>query len=520
MFIGIRLAYDGSKYSGFQKQMNAATVQGEIEKVIEKVEKKKIKTVGASRTDAGVHALDNFIMFESYSGIEPKRWIKILNSHLKDIVTTDAYEVDENFHPLRDKGIKTYEYNIINGEINDPLQAEKLYHIKQKLDIDLMKSAAKLFIGEHDFSAFKSGNKEYKTTVRNIFISKISVKKSKVFIGSNYIKFTVSGDGFMYNMVRIMIGTLIDLGLHKISIEQFNEVLNNQNTKFRGATAPPNALVLKRIDFKGKEKMRKKDTHYIFFDIDGTIYDSKIGITEDAVYTIKKLKENGHKVFICTGRSKAGIDEEILDLGFDGIVAACGLYVEIGGKVIKNVHLPKETLDWVIKNIAMNDGLSVILEGSENIYLDANKQTEDEKKRYSKFIEANKKRILDFKSSILNINKFGVRMTKYSDVDSLIREIMDKNLNIVLHTSMTYEVVPNGYDKAVGMRDVIQYFGANLDKTVACGDSTNDLEMLKEAELSIVPENGMDNAKELADYVTDDIMNDGLKKAFEYYGFI
>ncbi len=266
--------------------------------------------------------------------------------------------------------------------------------------------------------------------------------------------------------------------------------------------------------------MERDKQYFIFFDIDGTIYHPQSGVTDDAKNAIQKLKEAGHKVFICTGRSRSGIEEEITNIGFDGIIAACGLYIEIDGKVIKNVHLPKETLDWVINNVASNEGLSVILEGSNNIYMDESRQTEEDAKRYSKFIQNNRKRIKTFNDEIMNINKFGLRVINHDNIDSLVEEISNKDFDIVLHASKTYEVIPNGYNKAIGIFDVIKCLGGDMKYTVGCGDSNNDIPMLKEVEIAIVPENGVPEAKKYADILTDDILNFGLTNAFEKLGFI
>lgn len=263
-----------------------------------------------------------------------------------------------------------------------------------------------------------------------------------------------------------------------------------------------------------------KDKYYIFFDIDGTIYAPSVGVTEDAKYTVKKLKEKGHKVFICTGRSRAGIEAEITDLDFDGIIAACGLYIEIDGKLIKNVLLSKEKIKWISEEINNDDNLSLILEGSENIYVNESLLDEYERKKYSKFIENNRARIRGFDTEIKNINKFGIKVKDKASSKRIVKLSREKGFDVVKHYDNSYEAVPYGYDKAKGIEEVLKYFNADLKKAIAVGDSINDLPMLKLVDISIVPENGSEIAKKYGSVITEDILDFGLKKAFMRLGFI
>lgn len=247
--IMLRLAYDGTNYCGFQKQPSGCAVQDALNKTIEKLTGEEIISTASSRTDSGVHSLDNIVVFETNSTIPPIRWSYVLNSYLPmDIRVISSSEVSKNFHPLREKFIKTYQYRILNSKKADPLRRNFTWNVTYELDVSAMKAAAKLFIGEHDFKAFRVGKRKYKTTIRNMYSSEIEVKGDELL-------YTVSGNGFMYNMVRIIMGTLVDVGLGEVNYDDIIHMLDSGELKKRGDTAPPQGLVLVKTELEDKSKL-------------------------------------------------------------------------------------------------------------------------------------------------------------------------------------------------------------------------------------------------------------------------
>lgn len=248
MKIGIRVSYDGTNLSGFQKQKNSRTVQGDIENALSEILNKETSTIGASRTDAGVHAKDNFLMFETEKNFDDKKWKYILNSKLsEDIVIKESYRVKEDFHPLKAESEKTYVYTIINNEFVQPIKRNYVWRFDRKLNFDIMQKTASIFIGEHDFYEFKSGNKIYKSTKRTIH-------KSDLEIVGDKIKYTITGNGFMYNMVRIIVGSIVEVGNNKRSIDDIRNALIRKEIVKKPITAPAKGLILEKVDFFGKER--------------------------------------------------------------------------------------------------------------------------------------------------------------------------------------------------------------------------------------------------------------------------
>jgi tRNA pseudouridine38-40 synthase len=241
--VKIIIAYDGENYSGWQIQNNARTVQEEIIKACKKIFREDTNVIGASRTDAGVHAFGQVAVLEIKSNIDTIRIPYALNAHLpKDIVVQKAEEVNEDFHPRYNAKQKTYKYNIYNAEFPLPQQDKYAYYYYKSLDVDKMKKAAIEFIGEHDFKGFCSSGSSVSTTVRTIY-------DCKVKLDGKLISVEVTGNGFLYNMVRIIAGTLIDVGNGKINYKDISQIIKSRDRTKAGKTAPAKGLSLVSIEY-------------------------------------------------------------------------------------------------------------------------------------------------------------------------------------------------------------------------------------------------------------------------------
>ena len=237
----VTIAYDGRNYAGFQSQKNALAIQDVIEKVLKRIFNEKIRIVMSSRTDAGVHARAQVFHFDSDTKKDLYKLKYSINSLLpKDIHVLNIEEKDEKFHARYSVKKKTYEYFINIGEYDVFLDGYA-YQCFYKLDIDLMKKGAEKFLGIHDFSSFNTSSlKEYPNQVRNITEFKITRKK-------DILKITVTSSGFLKNMVRIMVGTLIDLGRGKKTLKDIDRMLEKPDKSTRRYNADPNGLYLKKI---------------------------------------------------------------------------------------------------------------------------------------------------------------------------------------------------------------------------------------------------------------------------------
>ena len=206
--------------------------------------KEKIVVIGASRTDAGVHAMGNVAVFDSETTIPPEKIALALNTKLpKDIRIQKSEEVDKNFHPRHCNSKKTYEYWILNREMELPTERLYTYYYYKNLDVEAMIQAAQYFLGEHDFKSFCSAKTDVESTIRTIY--QLNVQKE-----GNIIKIKVVGNGFLYNMVRIISGTLIQIGLHKYSPETIGEIIEAKDRTKAGPSAPPQGLRLMKIEYE------------------------------------------------------------------------------------------------------------------------------------------------------------------------------------------------------------------------------------------------------------------------------
>ena len=237
----VTVAYDGLNYAGFQSQVNALAIQDVIENVMEQIFSRKIRIVMSSRTDAGVHAYGQVFHFDIDKKMDLYRLKYSFNSLLpKDIHVTKIEEVTEAFHARYSVKKKTYEYLINIGEYDVFLDG-RAYQCFYKLDVDLMREGAALFLGRHDFGSFNTSSyKEYPDQVRNITCFRITRK-------GDLLKITITSSGFLRNMVRIMVGTLIDLGRGQKSLDDIRDMLEHPSKSTRRYNADPHGLYLKKI---------------------------------------------------------------------------------------------------------------------------------------------------------------------------------------------------------------------------------------------------------------------------------
>lgn len=240
--IKLTLEYDGSNYSGWQVQSNAKTVQGELYKACEKIFNQEIKMQGASRTDAGVHAKGYVANILVNTNIPMKKIPLALNSKLEtSIRVLKAEEVFEEFHARYHAKRKTYVYQIFNRDSSSPFH-KRVWHVPKNLNLENMKKASEYLIGTHDFTSFKAIEKIEKNTTRTIF--ELNIEKSE-----HLIKMTITGNAFLYNMVRIIAGTLVDVGLGKKKPEDVEKILKEKNRLKAGKTAPAEGLTLYKIEY-------------------------------------------------------------------------------------------------------------------------------------------------------------------------------------------------------------------------------------------------------------------------------
>lgn len=241
--VKLTIAYDGTNYCGWQVQPNGITIEEVVNKALSKLTGEKVVVIGASRTDSGVHAMGNVAVFDTETTIPADRIAMAVNRILpEDIVVVKSEEVALDFHPRYCDCEKTYEYHIINTRIPIPTKRLTNYFVSYDLDIDKMREGAAYLVGEHDFASFCNIKSDVESTVR-------TVKELEILENGNEITIRISGNGFLYNMVRIIVGTLIRVGRGFYQPEQVKEILEAKNRKAAGVTAPPHALMLMEIGY-------------------------------------------------------------------------------------------------------------------------------------------------------------------------------------------------------------------------------------------------------------------------------
>lgn len=239
----LTVAYDGTNYCGWQVQPNGDTIEGQLNTHLSELLGEEIKVIGASRTDAGVHALCNLAVFDTGARMPAEKISYALNQRLpEDIRIQKSEEVAADFHPRKVATRKTYEYKIYNAQFANPITRLYSHFTYVPMDVEKMREAAGYFIGEHDFAAVSTYKPEVESTVRTIYA--LSVEGD-----GNTITIRVTGNGFLYNMVRIIAGTLMEVGRGRMDPTFIPEMLSSGNREMAGPTAPACGLTLVSYEF-------------------------------------------------------------------------------------------------------------------------------------------------------------------------------------------------------------------------------------------------------------------------------
>ena len=243
--IKLVIEYDGKEFNGWQKQPTKLNIQGEIERAIKQITGEEVDLTASGRTDAGVHALGQVANFKTNSNIPIEKIPIALNSNLKkSIVIKSAEEVEERFHSRLNCKRKTYRYIINNSRYGTAIYRNLETHIPMKLNIQKMQEAIKYFEGEHDFKAFKASGTSSKSSVRTIYNAEV------IDAGNERIYIELTGNGFLYNMVRIISGTLVEVGLGKIEPNEIKTIIESQKRENAGKTLPPQGLYLVSVEYE------------------------------------------------------------------------------------------------------------------------------------------------------------------------------------------------------------------------------------------------------------------------------
>ncbi len=242
--IAVRIQYDGTNYHGWQWQENAVTVQSTVETALQETFGKPVRVTGCSRTDAGVHALDYIMNFKTDTSIPTDRLPYALNYRLpSDITAVNAWEAAEDFNSRFSVNGKRYIYQIWNSVFKNPFLDRYSWHYPYKLDFENIKKAAGYFVGRHDFAGFMASGGQQTTTVRTVRVCTAERDENQ----PSLITVSVEADAFLYNMVRIIVGTLTDVGCGKLRADDIPEIIESADRLKGGVTAPPQGLFLKKV---------------------------------------------------------------------------------------------------------------------------------------------------------------------------------------------------------------------------------------------------------------------------------
>lgn len=240
----LRVAYDGTEYCGWQSQPGLRTVEGTLKSALDRLMRQDIKLIGASRTDAGVHAEGNVAVFDCDTTIPADKIKYALNNLLpEDVVVTESVPVADAFHPRHCDCRKTYQYRILNTPLPDPNRRRNTYFYRGNIDIDSMRKAAGYIVGEHDFTCFMAAGSQVKDTVRTVYALELDRQDDIIIM-------TIQGNGFLYNMVRIIAGTLLMVGRGQLKPEALEEIIKSKDRSKAGPTAPAKGLTLKSIIYE------------------------------------------------------------------------------------------------------------------------------------------------------------------------------------------------------------------------------------------------------------------------------
>lgn len=243
MWVKLVVAYEGTNYCGWQIQPNGITIEQVLNETLSSLLGEEITVTGASRTDAGVHSLGNVAVFETHTKMPAEKISFALNQRLpEDIVVQESCQVPEDFHPRFSKSRKTYEYRILNCRFRQPLERRTSYFYHYPLDVSAMQKAAAYLVGEHDFTSFASVHAQTNTYVRMIYALDV-VREGDM------IRIRVQGNGFLYNMVRIIAGTLIQVGAGIKKPEDMESILAGKDRELAGPTAPAHGLTMIGLEY-------------------------------------------------------------------------------------------------------------------------------------------------------------------------------------------------------------------------------------------------------------------------------
>lgn len=244
--IKLIIEYDGTNYHGWQRQANAVAIEELVEKALLTILREEIKLTTAGRTDTGVHAINQVVNFSTENTIRADRLFLSLNAILpNDIVIKSVEDVPDNFDARRSAKSKRYRYVILNSKAPTALYRKRAWHVRAKLDTDLMLKGAEMLLGEHDFSSFRGKGCVSKHAVRRMLNVSINV----VGEAKEYIYFEIEGQAFLKHMVRNIVGTLVALGSGKIGINEFKSALDARDRTKAGVTAPPQGLYLVEVKY-------------------------------------------------------------------------------------------------------------------------------------------------------------------------------------------------------------------------------------------------------------------------------
>lgn len=256
----------------------------------------------------------------------------------------------------------------------------------------------------------------------------------------------------------------------------------------------------------------------VFFDIDGTIYSTSIGVPESARLGIKKLKENGHLAFISTGRARAMIPQELVDLGFDGVLAACGTYVEYDGEVIYNIDLEKEVYEHAITTLRKHN-VYCILEGKDYLYMDDEDPFDEDEFSVKELKKHFSHKIKPIIGGVYNLNKITCKTNKNSSFKEAY-EAIQEDFDCIYHSEQFIELVPKGFSKVKGIEAVLKHLELDVEDTYAFGDSLNDVDMLKYVKYGVAMGNSSPEILDIIEYKTDRIEEDGIYNGLKRFQLI
>ena len=242
--IKLLIEYDGANYLGWQVQAKGLTIQGILEDKLALLTGEKVHLFGSGRTDAGAHALGQVASFKTQNPMDVRTIQKALNSLLpSDIAIKEVGEVGEDFSARKSAKSKVYEYRILNGPIRSVFNREYAWYIPQRLDLREMKKATQILIGEHDYSSFRSVGTPTKTAIRRVFRAEWRKGREGV------LRLEIEANGFLKQMVRAIVGTLVEVGKGKIAVDEFRKILESKDRSLAGPTAPAHGLLLKEVKY-------------------------------------------------------------------------------------------------------------------------------------------------------------------------------------------------------------------------------------------------------------------------------